>query len=116
MTFEENVQEWVCTDNQIKLYLEKIRELRTKRNDITDSLLTYAENKHLVNPIIEISDGRLKFQHTKITNPLTYRFIESCLHECIGNSEHVASIIQFIKSKRSARTVPDIKRFYNKNN
>ena len=116
MTFEENVQKWVCADNQIKLYLEKVRELRTKRNDMTDTLLTYAENQQLENPIIEISDGRLKFQQTKITSPLTYRFVESCLHECIGNSEHVASIIQYIKSKRSSRIVPDIKRFYNKNN
>ena len=116
MNFEESVKEWVSTDNLIKLHLEKIRGLRSKRNDITDTLVTYAENKNLGHPIIQISDGRLKFQYTKITNPLTFRFIENCLQDCIENTEQVGQIIQYIKSKRSTRKVSDIKRFYNKTN
>ena len=116
MNFEESVKDWVSTDNLIKLHLEKIRELRSKRNGITDTLITYTEDKNLGQPIIQISDGRLKFQYTKTTNPLTFRFIENCLQDCIENTEQVAQIIQFIKSKRSVRMVSDIKRFYNKTN
>lgn len=116
MNFEESVKEWVATDNQMKLYLERIRELRSKRNDITGALITYVEDKHLSHAIIQISDGRLKFQHTKTTNPLTFRFIEECLHGCIHNEEQVKYIIEFIKSKRVTRNTPDIKRFYNKTN
>ena len=116
MTFEEGIQNWVLTDNQIKLHLERIRELRSKRNDITDSLHEYVKGKDLENATIKITDGRLKFQYSKITNPLTFRFIENCLHECLETSEHVVQIIKFIKAKRSTRLVPDIKRFYNKIN
>ncbi|GAF93567.1 unnamed protein product, partial [marine sediment metagenome] len=58
--------------------------------------------------------GRLKFQQTKITNPLTFKFVEECLHECIENTDNVKHIIKHIKEKRSIRMVPDIKRFYNK--
>ena len=116
MTFEERIQNWVLTDNQIKLYLERTRELRSQRNDITDSLHQYIKEKDLENATIKITDGRLKFQYSKITNPLTFRFIEDCLHECINNSDQVQYIIKYIKSKRSTRLVPDIKRFYNKTN
>jgi len=114
MNFEENVKQWVLMDNQIKLYLEKIRELRGQRNDMSDALTTYIENKNLAHAVIQISDGRLKFQHTKITTPLTFRFIETCLLDCMENPEQVANIIKYIKSRRETRSVPDIKRFYNK--
>ena len=114
MSFEEHIKEWVSTDNMMKLYLEKIRGLRQRRNDITDTLVTYAAEQNLNHAIIQISDGRLKFQQTKITNPLTFKFVEECLHECIENTDNVKHIIKHIKEKRSIRMVPDIKRFYNK--
>lgn len=114
MSFEGQIKEWVSTDNLIKLHLEKLRELRTKRNDITDFLVSYAADKNLDNAVVQISDGRLKFQQTKITNPLTFKFVQECLLECISNDEHVKQIIQYIKEKRSVRVVADIKRFYKK--
>ena len=123
MSFEERIKEWVSTDNMMKLYLEKVRELRHKRNDITDALVTYAADQNLEHAVIQISDGRLKFQQTKTTAPLTFKFIEHCLHECIVNTEDsecitnqddVTQIIKYIKEKRATRIVPDIKRFYTK--
>ena len=115
MSFENKIKAWVAMDNQMKLHLEKVRDLRSQRNDITHILTEYANNNNLGNAIIQISDGRLKFQHTKITNPLTFKFIEECLHDCIEDTEYVKKIIQFIKEKRTTRSVPDIKRFYVKN-
>ena len=116
MSFEEQVKQWVVTDNQIKLYLERIKELRTQRNDMTDALTTYVKSQNLTHAVIQISDGRLKFHHTKVTNPLTFKFIESCLLECMQNAEQVKNIIKYIKSQRETRSTPDIKRFYNKTN
>ena len=115
MSFEEKIKQWVSMDNQMKLYLEKVRELRAQRNDLTDILTHYANNNNLGNAIVQISDGRLKFQHTKITNPLTFKFVEECLHDCIEDPQYVTKIIQFIKEKRTTRSVPDIKRSYAKN-
>ncbi len=115
MSFEEKIKEWVAMDNQMKLYLEKIRELRTQRNDLTDLLTHYAHDNNLENAIVQISDGRLRFQKTKTTNPLTFKFIEECLLDCIEDPQYVKKIIQFIKERRTTRSNPDIKRFYNKN-
>ena len=112
MSFEEKIKQLVAMDNQMKLYLEKIRELRTQRNDLTDLLTNYAHNNNLDNAIVQISDGRLKFQHTKTTNPLTFKFIEECLHDCMADPQHVKQIIKFIKERRTTRSIPDIKRFY----
>ena len=32
MNFENNVQQWISLDNQIKIYNEKIKELRDKKS------------------------------------------------------------------------------------
>ena len=114
MSFEDKIKLWVLKDNQMKLYLEKLRELRSERNDIGEILINYTQNNNLNHSIIQISDGKLKFQETRIASPLTYKFMEECLYDCIENSEDVKQIISYIKNKRRVRCYPDIKRVYNK--
>ena len=60
----------------------------------------------------KLTDGKLKFQNTRVTAPLTFRFLEECLNECINGEEQVKQIIKYIKSKREVKYVPDIKRSY----
>ena len=77
MNFEESIQKWVTIDNQIKNYNIKMRELRENRNNISDYIHSYAEQHNLGNAVIQISDGKLKFQNTKISSPLTFKFLHS---------------------------------------
>ena len=112
MNFEEDIKNWVTLDNQIKKASETIKELRNKRSHFSTRIFSYAEEHNLENAIIEISDGKLKFQQSKQTAPLTFRFLEECLNECIQNEDQVKQIIKFVKSKRESKYVSDIKRFY----
>jgi|TARA_B100000925_G_scaffold162389_1_gene121878 ferritin len=113
MNFEEDIKNWVTIDNQIKKASETIKELRNKRSHFSTRIFSYAEENNLENAVIEISDGKLKFQQCKQTSPLTFRFLEECLNECIQNEDQVKQIIKFIKSKREYKYVSDIKRSYN---
>jgi len=63
--------------------------------------------------VIEITDGKLKFQNNRVVQPITFRFLETCLNECISGENEVKQIIKYIKSKREVKYVPDIKRSYN---
>jgi ferritin len=112
MDFETDVKNWVMIDNQIKQNSEKVKELRKQRNHLTSKIFSYAEDNNLENAVIEISDGKLKFQQNKQTAPLTFKFLEECLNECIQNEDQVKQIIKFVKSKREFKYVSDIKRFY----
>ena len=112
MNFEEDVKNWVMIDNKIKQESENIKVLRKKRNHLTTKIFSYAEENNLENAVIEISDGKLKFQQSKQTPPLTYKFLEECLNDCIQNEDQVKQIIKFVKSKREYKYVSDIKRFY----
>jgi hypothetical protein len=111
MSFEEKIQQWVMLDNQLKILNEKIREIRDKKNDLGENIQYYVENNNLNNAVVQISDGKLKFVKTKVTSPLTFKYIEKSLGEIIKNDTQVEKIIEYLKQKRDSKIISEIKRF-----
>tara|TARA_B100000795_G_C22747280_1_gene417789 strand:+ start:238 stop:579 length:342 start_codon:yes stop_codon:yes gene_type:complete len=112
MNLSEHIKNWVYVDNQIKIHCAKTKELRSKKTALTQNIFHYAEQNNLQNAVIEISDGKLKFQNIKQTSPLNFKFLEKCLNECIDNEKNVKDIINYIKQKREIKFYNDIKRSY----
>ena len=110
--FQENIQEWVSLDNKIKKMNLQLKTLRNEKNELTYNIFDYAQENNLQNAIIEITDGKLKFQQSKSSSPLTFKFIESCLNQCISNEEQVKAIIKFIKEQREYKYSNTISRSY----
>jgi hypothetical protein len=113
MSFEQHIQQWVSIDNQMKQLSDKMKELRDKKSTLNDVIFNHVENTNLSNSTVQISDGRIKFIKTKDTQVLTFKYLETCLHEIIKNQDQVNKIIEYIKNKREIKYVPEIKRFYN---
>lgn len=113
MSFEQNIQHWVLLDNQIRALNDKLKELRDKKHDLAENINQHIEEANLSNATIKISDGQLKFVKVKETQPLTFKYLETCLHEIIKNEDQVQKIIEYIKNKRETKNVPEIKRLYN---
>ena len=112
MNFEQKIQQWVSIDNQLKSFNEKVKELRDKKNIIAEQINQHIEIQELTNSSIKINDGQLKFVKIKETQPLTFKYLETCLSEIIKNEEQVKKIIEYIKNKREIKYIPEIKRFY----
>jgi hypothetical protein len=113
MTFEQHIQQWVSIDNQMKQLTDQVKILRDKKNTLNDVILNHVDNSNLANSVIQISDGKIKFIKTKDTQVLTFKYLETCLHEIIKNEDQVNKIIEYIKNKRDVKYVAEIKRFYN---
>jgi DNA helicase IV len=113
-SFEHQIKQWVQLDNQLKELNEKTRDLREKRNILEQNITTYASSNNLSNSTIQIGDGKLKFANTKVPEPLTFKYLEKTLGEIIKNESQVQTIMEYIKQKRSVKTIPEIKRFSNK--
>ncbi len=113
MSFENQIQQWVQLDNQLKQLNEKTKELREKRNDLEGKITNYASTNNLSNATVQISDGKLKFVNTKVQEPLTFKYLERTLCEVIKNELQVKLIMEHIKQKRAIRNVAEIKRFSN---
>lgn len=112
MSFEQNIQQWVLVDNQIRALNDKLKELREKKHGLTENINHHIEEANLTNATIKISDGQLKFIKIKETQPLTFKYLETCLSEIIKNEDQVQKIIEYIKNKREVKSVSDIKRLY----
>jgi hypothetical protein len=112
MSFEQQIQQWVAIDNQMKLVSDKLKELRDKKHDISAQINSYIETNELSNASVKISDGQLKFVKVKETQQLTFKHLETCLSEIIKNEEQVKKIVEYVKNKRDTKYVPEIKRFY----
>ena len=113
MSLEENIKKWVSFDNQLKSLNEKTKELREIKNSTEQQILDYIETKKMNNATVNISDGKLKFVSTKQTAPLTLKYVEECLSNCIKNEEQITTIMNYIKESREVKYVSDIKRTYN---
>ena len=112
MSFEENIKEWVQLDNELKLYNERTRTIRERKSELVEKILGEDREfgKNLNNRTIDISDGKLKFQNSKQTSPLTFKYLDECLHKIIRNEKQVEQIIDYLKQNREIKLVPEIKR------
>jgi hypothetical protein len=113
MSFENQIQQWVSIDNQLKQINENVKELREKRNTLENNITNYASLNNLSNASIKISDGRLKFTNTRVPEPITLKYLEKTLGGVIKNESQVKLIMEHIKQKRNIKIVPEIKRFSN---
>lgn len=112
MNFEGNIQQWVSIDNQIKLLNEKIKELRDQKSTLSENIYDYVKTNQISKSTIQISDGRLRFVDTRVTEPLTFKYLEKTLGEIIKNESQVKVIMEHLKQKREVKVVSEIKRFY----
>ena len=112
MSFENNIKHWVHLDNKIKSTNEELKKLRDSKNQLQEKILIQVKDNELTESTIKISDGSLKFSSSKITKPLTLKFIENCLADIINEPESISKIMNYIKSKREFNINDEIKRFY----
>lgn len=112
--FQENIKDWVTIDNSIKIATEELKQMKTKRSEISDTILDFVETENLNSTTININNGSLKFGTVKQSNSLTLTYVKSCLEQCISNEDDVNSIMDVIKSSREVKVSSEIKRFYEK--
>ena len=113
MEFEQQIQQWVSIDNQMKILNDKMKELREKKHNISININAHVESSQLSNASVKLSDGQLNFINFQETHQLTFKYLETCLCEIIKNEEQVKKIVDYIKNKREVKYVQEIKRLYN---
>lgn len=112
MSFQENIQLWVSLDNKLKKINEQGRTIRQEKNELSENILSYVKSNNLENATIKISDGKLRFGTTKLSTPLTYKYVQECLSDYIKDEEKVEEIITYMKNKREIKESEEIKRVY----
>jgi hypothetical protein len=115
MAFEQNIKKWVSLDNQIKALSEQVKALREEKSAVNDSINLHIETNHLEKATIQISDGKLRYVTSKSQSPISLKYLESCLNDCIANNPaKVKEIMDYIKENREVKETTELKRYYNK--
>jgi hypothetical protein len=108
------VRYWVHYDTQIAALNRQLRKLREERQMTESQILTSFQAAHIPNPVIQIAGGRLVIGQERHTQPLTFKLLESLLHQYyrqkIGLKDETDSILKFIKEQREVITTPSLKR------
>ncbi len=113
-SFESNIKRWVSLDNRIKTLSDEAKALREEKSSINDDISQHIETNQLEKATIQISDGKLRYVTTKTQSPISLNYLESCLSECIGNTDKVKAIMDYIKENREVKETTELKRYYNK--
>ena len=111
MSFTSRIQQWVAIDNQIKLHSDKIHELREEKSALGIGLKAQADECGHLGSVIQISDGKLRFVDTRVTQSLTFKYVEETLSTLITDPETVNRIVDQLKSSRGTKIVTELKRF-----
>lgn len=112
--FETSIKRWVSLDNRIKTLNDEVKALREEKSVINDNISQHIEANHLEKATIQISDGKLRYITTKTQSPISLKYLESCLTNCINDTNKVKEIIQYIKDHREVKETNELKRYYNK--
>ncbi len=105
MSFEQEIDEWINIDIEIKRLSEYINNLKERKTIIQDKIISNAKHK---------KSDKIKYILTNTFQPLTFTYINKCLNEIIKKDDQVKQIINYIKQKREIKVIEDIKRIYNK--
>ena len=119
MSIQENVKSWVILDDQIKemesnIYSikQKIQTLKIERANYSETIQNLVESNNLQRAQIKLPNNcKLKFSYINSYQPLSFKYLEKCLANCISDLDTSHQIYQYIKSNRETKTNFEIKRY-----
>ncbi len=111
MSFDNQIQQWIQLDNQLKKINEQAKQLREQRNSLEQTITTYAKSNNMMNTTVQLNTDKLKFVDAKLQEPLTFKYLERSLAEIIKNESQVQLIMEHLRQKRASKIVPEIRRY-----
>ena len=114
MNLEDKIKSWVSLDNEYKRLNDKIKEVRDKKNLLSDNIFIDLEERKIQNPTINISDGKLNVSDIKLQSAITYKYLETCFKDFLKDDEKANKLLEYVKNNREINKVKQIKRIYNK--
>lgn len=100
--FEKSVINWVRADNEVREIMASLAKAREKRDELKDTLKESLDESQ-ENSAVEIDNSRLRFRMARTAKPVSLKFVEKCLCECISDHEAVKKLMNYIKEQREYR-------------
>jgi hypothetical protein len=103
-----NIKEWIKLDNEIIKMKATIKEKNTKKNKLTDTLVSVMKTNSI--DCFDISGGSLVFKQTKIKKAINKKSLLQALQNYYKNdTEKAEEIVQHVLSNREEKIKDTIK-------
>jgi hypothetical protein len=113
-SLESDLRTWAQLDNKIRAATAELKTLRTNRDEIGTRVCDTMKQRGIENKKIDTGDSVITLYEKNDYSSLTYGYVEKCLGEIITDKEHVAHIMNYLKSKREVKKSTDLRRTFKK--
>jgi hypothetical protein len=113
--FEEQVNRWLRLDNELKKHYARIQEIRKQHQQLEKRLIDYAIANGMYNIPYEVNGEKIKFANARVTEPLTFKYLEKALASKVKDPAQARQILEHVRKARQIKTIREIKRYANTN-
>ena len=108
------IRHWVHYDSMITALNKQAKNVRDLRNTYEQQILQRLRLANAENVVIQIANGRILVGEDKHSTPLSFRNLETSLHQYYrqkpGQPDETAAIMRFIRSQRHVEVTKCLKR------
>ena len=104
----EHIRNWVSMDNELKNLRKSVKELNTKKKEISNTLIQVMKENDI--NTIDMNDGKLLYKKTIVKAPISKKHLLQCLQDFYKNdTEMVNELSTHILESRETKTFESIK-------
>lgn len=109
-----SIRHWVHYDNMLTTLNKQVKNVRELRHVYEDQVLQKLKAANAENAVIQIAGGRVIVNEEKYTQPLSFKNLETMLHQYYrtkpGARDETVEILKFIRTQRLTQTSKCLKR------
>ena len=109
----DKIKEWISHDDHIKQLQQQIKQHRTEKKELTDSLLDIMKTNEI--DCFDINNGKLIFCKSKVKVPINKKTLFESLENYFKNNPeiNVGDVGEFILESRETKIKENIRRKVN---
>lgn len=106
----KTIKEWITHDNDIKSLQQTIKEHRTKKKELSDSLLNIMKENKI--DCFDINNGKIIYCKNKIKTPLNKKTLFETLERYFENRPDINAmeVGEYILDNREVKIKEDVRR------
>ena len=107
------IRNYVHYDNLASNFQKQTQNARIVRDDFERRIINELKAKNMENAIIQIVGGKLKVIEEKHASPLSFKSLESSLHQYYQSkkqTDDTSNVVKFVKEHREVEVVLKLKK------
>jgi len=103
MSLNDTLAKWIKIDNRIQELNAELKQLRNDKNILESALTKYAKDNKIENSTVKVNNNKIKFNVTKTSEPITFKYLERNLCNIIKNEDQLQKTMEYLKDNREVK-------------